>query len=324
MPKDVYLQPHAPDPVLSEDAVLDLVQRHVPYARAVTGVDESGGEARTYLVDDDLVLKTQRPHRLRPRTSLKKEAAFLHHLAGYPTIPVPRLLGYGQTDDVEYLCLTRMPGDAVIRQKLAGAERTDVLRALGQVLRQIHAAPQAPLVASGLFPAIALPTISAAACPRHLTTRWHCSSVPTAPGASIAHHIRSCKPHWHHSLQPPPSSRCIPTRRPSTPSSIPQPTATAARSTSGMPTSATRRSICGDGTILWIARRFSAATWRQARWMRRLWPSGESHRSGRIWSRSRVCRSFVRQRTRTCGAYWTDASRCVPGKGVSCTHGCIC
>ena len=75
MPKDIYLQPDAPDPVLTDAVVLGLVQRHVPNAHAVTGVDESGGEARSYLVDASLILKTQRPHRLRPRTSLAKEAA---------------------------------------------------------------------------------------------------------------------------------------------------------------------------------------------------------------------------------------------------------
>lgn len=58
MPKDVYLQPDAPDPVLTDSVVLALVQRHVPDAHAVTSVDESGGEARSYRVDDDLILKT--------------------------------------------------------------------------------------------------------------------------------------------------------------------------------------------------------------------------------------------------------------------------
>jgi aminoglycoside phosphotransferase (APT) family kinase protein len=152
MPKDVYLQPDAPDPVLTDAVVLGLVQRHVPNARAVTGVDESDGEARSYLVDDGLVLKTQRPHRLRPRTNLAKEAAFLRHLAAFPAIPVPRVFGYGQTEGVEYLCMSRMPGDTVIRQPIAGPARACALHALGQVLRQIHAVPQEPLVASGLFP----------------------------------------------------------------------------------------------------------------------------------------------------------------------------
>jgi aminoglycoside phosphotransferase (APT) family kinase protein len=152
MPKDVYLQPEMPDPVLTDAVVLRLVQRHVPGACSVTGVDESGGEARSYLVDDAVVLKTQRPHRLRPRTSLAKEAAFLRHLEAFPAIPVPRVLGYGQADAIEYLCMTRMPGDAVIRRPIAGSGRTGVLQALGRVLREIHTVPQEPLLASGLFP----------------------------------------------------------------------------------------------------------------------------------------------------------------------------
>src|SRR6185437_11363909 len=70
MPRDVYLQPDARDPVLDPDAALALVRRHVPAARTVAGVDESGGEARTYAVDagaEALVLKVQRPQQLRPR-----------------------------------------------------------------------------------------------------------------------------------------------------------------------------------------------------------------------------------------------------------------
>jgi aminoglycoside phosphotransferase (APT) family kinase protein len=137
---------------LTAAVVLGLVGQHVPDARAVTDVDESGGEARTYLVDDGLILKTQRPHRLRPRTSLAKEAAFLRHLAAFPGIPVPRVLGYGQTERVEYLCMTRMPGEAVIRQTIAGPARARVLHALGEVLHRIHMVPQAPLIESGLFP----------------------------------------------------------------------------------------------------------------------------------------------------------------------------
>src|SRR5262245_27820926 len=130
MPKDVYMQPDAPDPVLGDDVVLALVRRHVPSAQAVTGVDESGGEARAYAIDDNLILKTQRPHRLRPRTSLSKETVFLRHLAGFPAIPVPRVLEYGLAEGVEYICMTRMPGVPVNRQMLIGATRVGVLRAL--------------------------------------------------------------------------------------------------------------------------------------------------------------------------------------------------
>ena len=61
MPKDVYLQPDAPDPVLPPKLVLDLGRRHAQDARVVTAVDESGGEARAYAVDTTIILKTQHP-----------------------------------------------------------------------------------------------------------------------------------------------------------------------------------------------------------------------------------------------------------------------
>ncbi len=152
MPKDTYLQPDKPDPVLDAEIVLALARRHVPNARAVRAVDETGGEARTYAVDDDVIFKTQRPHRLRPRTSQAKEVFFLGQLARFPDIPVPRVLGYGQEGDIEYTCLTRMPGIAVRRATLTEAARRAMLHELGRVLRRIHAIPQGEIVASGLFP----------------------------------------------------------------------------------------------------------------------------------------------------------------------------
>ena len=81
LPSDMYSQPNAADPVLDERAVLDMVRRHVVHCSAVTRIDETGGEARAYVLDDNLVLKVQRPHRLRPRTSLEKEAFFLPTLS---------------------------------------------------------------------------------------------------------------------------------------------------------------------------------------------------------------------------------------------------
>ena len=100
MPKDVYLQPDAPDPVLSDDVVLGLVRRHAPGAQAVVGVDESGGEARTYAIDDRIVLKTQRPHRLRPRTSLAMEAvrALLPRFEAKIQRVLDRVWGIGETE----------------------------------------------------------------------------------------------------------------------------------------------------------------------------------------------------------------------------------
>jgi Ser/Thr protein kinase RdoA (MazF antagonist) len=152
LPADVYVQPRAADPVLAADVVLGLVRRHVSRAVAVTAVDESGGEARAYAIDGDVILKTQRPQQLRSRTSLEKEALFLAALAGDPEVRVPRVLGYGRVEGVEYLCMTRMPGVAARTVVLAGREREGLLRALGRMLRRVHALPQAQFFASPLFP----------------------------------------------------------------------------------------------------------------------------------------------------------------------------
>src|SRR6478609_1649311 len=138
VPRDFYVQPDAADPVLSEEVVLSLARRHFPNAHAVTHVDESGGEARTYRIDDNMILKTQRPQQLRPRTSLEKEVFFLQQLAeAAPDLSVPRVLGYGRErtpDDtldgtlIEYTLMTRMPGVAMRRVDLdAGARRAVLL-----------------------------------------------------------------------------------------------------------------------------------------------------------------------------------------------------
>lgn len=158
MPRDFYVQPDASDPVLPDHIVLSLARRHTPKAHAVTQVDESGGEARTYCIDETLILKTQRPQQLRPRTSLEKEVFFLNQIAdAAPELSVPRVVGYGreQASDgalVEYTLMTRMPGIAMRRANLDDDARRAVLRQLGATLRRLHALPLAPFVSSGLFP----------------------------------------------------------------------------------------------------------------------------------------------------------------------------
>jgi hygromycin-B 7''-O-kinase len=165
VPRDFYVQPDASDPVLPDEVVLRLARLHMPDVRAVTSVDESGGEARTYTIDDTLILKTQRPQQLRPRTSLEKEAFFLNHLAAaVPDLSVPRILGHGREwatgsmmngalDGVliEYTLMTRMPGIAMRHAKLDEGARRAVLVKLGAVLRRIHSLPVAPFIASGLL-----------------------------------------------------------------------------------------------------------------------------------------------------------------------------
>ena len=149
---DLYSQSHAADPVLEARTVLALVRRHGVPCSAVTRVDETGGEARAYVLDDRVVLKVQRPHRLRPRTSLEKEAFFLQQLAASPDIVVPHVLGYGRHETIEYLVMTRMPGVPALTVELTGGHRRDVLHQLGRTLRRLHALPQAPFYDSVLFP----------------------------------------------------------------------------------------------------------------------------------------------------------------------------
>ena len=151
--EDTYSQPDAPDPVLDDELVLSLVRRHVPDAQAVTGVDESGGEARSYAIDDAIILKIQRPHQLRPRTSLEKEVFFLQQLEQEPAVPVPRVLGYGREGPyIEHTVQTRMPGKAMRHVSLDTEARAAVLTELGKTLRRIHELPQEPFRQSGLFP----------------------------------------------------------------------------------------------------------------------------------------------------------------------------
>ncbi len=151
--EDTYSQPDAPDPILDHDLVLSLVGRHVPEARTVIEVDESGGEARTYVVDDGIILKVQRPQQLRPRTGLEKEVFFLNQLQAHPDISVPRVLGYGREGEfIEYNVQKRMPGKAMRHLPLGEEARRDVLVDLGKTLRRIHEMPQVPFLDSGLFP----------------------------------------------------------------------------------------------------------------------------------------------------------------------------
>lgn len=149
---DMYNQPNAADSVLDEQTVLDIVRRHGVRCSAVTSIDETGGEVRTYILDHNLVLKVQRPHRRRPRTSLEKEAFFLQQLAAYPDIAVPHVFGYGRYDTIEYLVMTRMPGVSAFTVEFTGVQRINVLRQLGRTPRRIHSIPQAPFSGSALFP----------------------------------------------------------------------------------------------------------------------------------------------------------------------------
>lgn len=153
MSRDFYVQPDAADPVLDAPAVLAIVRRHVSAAVAVTVVDESGGEARTYAIDDDLILKVQRPPQVRPRTSLAKERFFLDRLAGVAGVRVPTVIAGGSAGPgIEYTLMTRMPGVALAAANIDSAARRHALRALGRMLRLIHAVPQQPIFDARIIP----------------------------------------------------------------------------------------------------------------------------------------------------------------------------
>ena len=149
---DTYLQPDAPDPVLEPGFVLSLARRHAPKAAEVRAVDESGGEARSYLIDEGLVMKTQRPNRLRPRTSLSKETFILEALAAHANLPVPEVVGYGQEGPVEYILMTRMPGIAARHSAVNGEARIQMLRRLGAVLHHLHGIDQRIFDSTELIP----------------------------------------------------------------------------------------------------------------------------------------------------------------------------
>ena len=152
MRKDVYYQRGAADPILAENVALEIVRQYVPDAGAVRYIDETGGEAWTYMVDDDITLKVQRPHRLRMSTSLEKEAFFLRQLEEHASVSVPRVLGYGRKGEIEYTCMTRMPGVPVYKAALPPDARRAMLFELGKTLRAVHSIDQAPFIESGLFP----------------------------------------------------------------------------------------------------------------------------------------------------------------------------
>ncbi len=153
---DVYLRPDAPDPVLPNAIVLDIARAHTELSTEQVEVDESGGEARAYLLGDGVVVKTQRPHRLRPRTSLAKEALLLQTLAEPLGRQIPHVFGHGYADGVqgvvEYVVMSRIPGDALVRRPANDAERSVLIHQMGELLARLHQVPITPLLQGGVVP----------------------------------------------------------------------------------------------------------------------------------------------------------------------------
>ncbi len=159
-PRDTYSQPDAPDPVLPDELVLELARGQLPnrvQVSRVTAVDESGGEARAYVLDAGVVVKVQRPHRLRPRTSLRKEARLLEALV--PSLPgrIPMVFGYDavatHAGAVEFIVMSRVVGEAVRNVTVTPAGRRRLLGEVADVLRAVHALDAAPLGDGALLPA---------------------------------------------------------------------------------------------------------------------------------------------------------------------------
>ena len=152
MRETIYYQRGMSDPVYDENFVLEIVRRHVPAAESLKSIDEDGGEGRVYVIDNDIILKVQRPQQLRSSTSLEKEAFFLNQVEKQTDVRSPRVLGYGKEGTFEYLCMTRIHGVKVEYTKLTLSEKNALLLILGKELRKIHNMDQSPFLKSGLFP----------------------------------------------------------------------------------------------------------------------------------------------------------------------------
>ena len=151
MREDVYYQRGAADPIHDDNTILGIVHKYAP-AQAVKFIDETGGEARTYHVDDNIILKVQRPQQLRMSTSLEKEAFFLKQIEKNTDVNVPRVLGYGKQGTIEYTCMTRIPGICAKNAVLTEDEKNAMLFELGKTLRKIHSIDQNPFKGNKLFP----------------------------------------------------------------------------------------------------------------------------------------------------------------------------
>ena len=151
MIQTIYYQRGAANPIFENDFVLNIVRQYAPEAKKVTDVDETGGEARTYSVDNNIILKVQRPQQLRNTTSLEREAFFLRQLESIEGMSIPTVLGYGKEDTVEYTVMTRMPGLAVRYSNISGEQREKMLFELGKMLFLIHSVDVKPFLDSGFF-----------------------------------------------------------------------------------------------------------------------------------------------------------------------------
>ena len=126
------------DPIFDSDFILSIVRCHVPDVKGVVSVDEQGGSARAYHIDDRITLKVQRPHRIKSEFNIQREVFLLKELEKQGVANVPGTLGYGKQGAFEYNCMTKIPGTAVRFAALTPEQRANMLYELGKTLYQIH------------------------------------------------------------------------------------------------------------------------------------------------------------------------------------------
>ncbi len=148
----IYYQPDALDLVLPENTVLEIVKEYVNDVNKVDFIDETGGEARVYSINDKIILKVQRPNRLRNKTSLKRETFFLNELEKHEEIKSPKVFGYGKYKDIEYICMTKIKGKALKYLDVDLEKRKNILFDLGKTLYKIHSLDKNIFIKSNLFP----------------------------------------------------------------------------------------------------------------------------------------------------------------------------
>ncbi len=148
----IYFQPDALDLVLPKNIVLEIVRKYIKEAQKIDFIDETGGEARVYSIDNKVVLKVQRPNRLRNKTSLEREAFFLKELAKFEDTKAPYVYGYGKYKDIEYICMTKIKGKALKYLDINLEQRRKILFDLGKTLYKIHSLDKKIFLESNLFP----------------------------------------------------------------------------------------------------------------------------------------------------------------------------
>ena len=140
MIRNKYYQLGYDDPVYSDEFILNKIRQLGFIVSKVTKIDESGGEARVYVIDDQYILKVQRPQQLRRTTSLKKEVFFLNTINNQiqPNLLVPQVLAYIKENLFEAILLTKIKGSCYKNVSLSKEVEKQVLIDIGKNLAHIH------------------------------------------------------------------------------------------------------------------------------------------------------------------------------------------